>query len=477
MDSEIFVYGKTYYHLFNDLYDNICFEFYIRKFTLPLKIKISNYIIDFYIVFLYTIFIIDIRKDYMFNEKSIRSVESKVLSKAFVNIDEKYNLVNIPGTILKNFGIEVSNSLPLDVIGDNKKYPKVVLMVIDALGYNFFEKYYTKSFFLNEIVQDGRVSKLTTQFPSTTTCNITTLNTGLPVSDTGIYEWYYYEKKLDAVFNPLRFMKAKEKEVLDYDASLLLPNTNLYTQIPVPSYVFQYELFNKSPYSKWIYRGSNVISFTSLKEGLTNLKTVLEKEDAVYCYFYHGDFDEASHHYGPDAKETEKCLLDILNDLDQFFVDIKTLELKDTLFMITSDHGQTRVINENTIYINLEFPEILPFLKKNARGEYIAPCGSSRDMFLHVNPMDKDKAFHFLKENLHNKAEVYKIEELIEKGVFGKNEFSQPFYDRIGDIVILPYRNYQVWWYEKDYFYVKHQGMHGGLSKEEMEIPFLVYKV
>jgi hypothetical protein len=41
-------------------------------------------------------------------------------------------------------------------------------------------------------------------------------------------------------------------------------------------------------------------------------------------------------------------------------------------------------------------------------------------------------------------------------------------------VVILPYKNETVWWYEEGTFAMHFRGHHGGLGPEEMEIPLIV---
>ncbi|QVK18654.1 alkaline phosphatase family protein [Mycoplasmatota bacterium] len=412
----------------------------------------------------------------MYNKKSIEKVEKSIFEGPFKKVVNDYCLSNIPGTILNNFGISSEKQLPVDVFGSKyKKFDKVVLFVVDALGYSAFERYYHHSKFLRKVVKEGVVSKLTTQFPSTTTANVTTFHSGIPVSQSGVIEWFYYEPLIDAVYSPLLFKKAKEDDILTVEASSLLPNKNLYQKLNVASYVFQYHLYNEGPFGKQMQKGSQSIGFKNLEDGLNQLKKVLQKDEKSYSYFYHSDFDSISHQYGPNALETEESFISIFKSFDQFFEDVSKMDFKNTLFLLTADHGQTTVIKENAVYINLEYPEILPYLKKNKAGEYIIPCGSFRDLFLHVEKDHIDYVCAFLKEKLDGKAEVYPVKEIIQAGIFGEEKPSQKFLERVGDIVILAYQDQAIWWYEEDKFYVHHLGMHGGLTKEELEIPFLVY--
>src|SRR5512140_82202 len=78
------------------------------------------------------------------------------------------------------------------------QYEAVILFVIDGFGWRFFDKFQGAPF-LQQTTRDGSVAKLTSQFPSTTAAHLTTLHTGQPVGQHGIFEWIYYEPELEAL--------------------------------------------------------------------------------------------------------------------------------------------------------------------------------------------------------------------------------------------------------------------------------------
>ena len=63
----------------------------------------------------------------------------------------------------------------------------------------FYEKYKGHSKFLKEIEENGVVSKITSQFPSTTTAHVTTALSDKRVDEHGLYEWFYYDKQVDDI--------------------------------------------------------------------------------------------------------------------------------------------------------------------------------------------------------------------------------------------------------------------------------------
>ncbi len=86
----------------------------------------------------------------------------------------------------------------------SQKYDAVVLLFVDAFGWRFYERFQDAPF-IKRMEKQGRIEKLTSQFPSTTAAHVTTLHTGLPVGMTGVHEWYYYEPKVDRIIAPLLF--------------------------------------------------------------------------------------------------------------------------------------------------------------------------------------------------------------------------------------------------------------------------------
>jgi hypothetical protein len=151
---------------------------------------------------------------------------------------------------------------------------------------------------------------------------------------------------------------------------------------------------------------------------------------------------------------------------------------KRVLFLMTADHGQVEVDPQTTIYLNTNprFAGAERYLKANRNGQLLVPAGSARDMFLHIREDVLDEAHAFLSARLEGKADVVRVDALIKDGYFG-TEVSSRFRERVGNLVLLPYRYESVWWYEKNRFEQKFYGHHGGLTPQEMETVLYSYKV
>ena len=356
-------------------------------------------------------------------------------------------------------------------------YDAVILFLIDGFGWRFFERFQDAPF-LKRIARQGQIEKITSQFPSTTAAHITTIHTGLPVGVSGVYEWYYYEPQIDQIIAPLLFSLsgAKERDSLKsigVKPAAIYPRGILYPALKkkgVDSYLFGMREYTPSTYSSVIMDGLDQNAFKTLSEGLTNLKLLLEKQSKpTYVHVYFDKIDSICHEYGPNAPQTEAEIETFLLIMENYFERIFNGS-KRILFLMTADHGQVEVDPLTTIYLNrdMRFSGIERFLKTNRYGQMLVPAGSARDMFLHIKEGVLEEAQAFLAPRLEGKADVVKVESLISEGYFGP-EVSSRLRERVGNLVILPYRYESVWWYEKDKFEQRFYGHHGGLTPQEME--------
>ena len=144
--------------------------------------------------------------------------------------------------------------------------------------------------------------------------------------------------------------------------------------------------------------------------------------------------------------------------------------------MLTADHGQVEVDPVTTVYLNKAFPRIERYIRKNRKGELLVPGGSPRDMFLYIKDEMLNEAQAMLAKGLEGKADVIKTDELIAQEYFGPR-VSKTFRERVGNLILLPYRYESVWWYEKEKYEQKFYGHHGGLTPQEMEIPLLAIEL
>ncbi|MBS0654867.1 MAG: alkaline phosphatase family protein [Verrucomicrobia bacterium] len=414
----------------------------------------------------------------MINQKSIAAISESHFGPFCKPLYGSYSFTRIPDTIQKLLLGHSKWPLPTDTIPD-KTYDTVVLILIDCFGWRFFEKYADKFPFLTRFIDRGIVSKLTSQFPSTTANHITCIHTGLTVGQSGVYEWFYYDPIVDDVICPLRFSYANDDDsnsllAKGFTPEELFPMQPIYPRLQnegVRTCIFQPKEIVHSPYSAVMQQGATASGFKHLSEGLSNLKeSILEAKEKNYFFLYYPEIDSLSHSHGPDSPKVEKLITKTFDQLEKFFR-LTSGKKENTALIVTADHGMAAMDPAKCHFLNLLLPDLESKLKKTGRGTPIGYCGSSRDLFLHIQEPYLLGVQSEVKRQLSGIAEIYLTQELIEAGLFGPLPLSKQFLERVGNLVILPYAPHSVW--RSDVESSPYKGHHGGLSRQELETIFL----
>ena len=424
----------------------------------------------------------------MFNTSSITAIDgsSSQLSPHFIAPRyDSYCFSHLPATIEHLLTGNGQPTLPPDVLGNlPTRYERVVFFFVDAFGWRFFERYADQYPFLKAALDRGVVSKMTSQFPSTTAAHVTCIHTGLPVGQSGVYEWTYYEPLVDERITPLLFSYAHDdvqRETLTASGiapEAFFPQQTFYQRLHaqgIASHILQYKGYTPSTYSDIVFRGARVHPYESIQQALVFLSELLQVERAspVYYFLYFDRIDEVCHRCGPFSKEFETTTHDFFSAMDALFYQNISGKIANTLLLMTADHGQVEVDPKTTYYLNKHIPSIAQYLRTNRQGQLITPAGSPRDVFLYVKDEYVDSVIADLREQLAGHAEIYRTQELITQHYFGTQELSPMLLARLGNVLVLPYKGETVWWYIEGKPNMHFLGHHGGLTREEMEIPLI----
>lgn len=404
----------------------------------------------------------------MMSNRSLSSFEKPLYS--------GYAFSELPNTILSLLGGD-KGGLPKDCIQPGT-YERVIFILIDGFGWRFLQQYQEKYPFLSRFFKKGVVSKISSQFPSTTTAHITSLACNQPVGEHGLYEWFMYEPRVDRVVAPLLYAFAGDKKpaTLQLDPKEFLPEPLFFNDLKkmgVKARIFQHESIAESIYSQWMFDGAEKISYRHWNHALSQLKAHLKSPGLFYLYF--GDFDSKAHRHGLDSRQVKEALDQCFTALEQDLMTLPELSLPSTALLVTADHGMTEIHPSTTCYLNEAFPTLETYLKRGVDGHVLAPAGSCRDFFLHVQEDRLQELHEKLIPLLQDKADIYPTGQLISDGFFGPT-VSERCRGRMGNLVILPRGNNSIWWHEKHRFEQKFYAMHGGITPDELETIFLFYK-
>lgn len=353
-----------------------------------------------------------------------------------------------------------------------ERFERLVFIYLDAFGCVLLERHAKHPLF-DRARSQGVVVELTSQFPSTTTAHVTTIHSGLPVAEHGLYEWHLYELALNRLITPLLFSFAGDGQrgtlAGMLDPVSLFPSESLHSMLAeagirstvcLPS-----EIVGTAP-NVALLRAADVLSFRSPERAFAAAAASVAVGPA-HAHVYLHEVDALMHAVGPDDQLVDAAVRLTLDAL------VSATFPQGTLVLLTADHGVSPVDPARTVYVNETWPELAGYLETGADCKPLAPAGSCRDLFLHAREGHIGDVCAGLAERLGGIADVVPVQRLVAEGVFA--DPGPGLRARLANVVVLPHYGEAVYWHEPGRFVQQLRGQHGGLSAQEMEIPLVAW--
>jgi Type I phosphodiesterase / nucleotide pyrophosphatase len=387
-----------------------------------------------------------------------------------------YSFANLPATLhFLLTGETLGQLLPKDCFGGSYPTPeKIILLFVDSFGWRFWQQYSERSETLQRIESDGVVTPISALFPSTTSASVSTLNLGQLPSQHGVYEWNLYVPSIGQTIQSLPFRTLGSDSVpcesLGHDiGQLVRARETIHHRLTahgVRSIQLAHRSYAHSSYNRIASAGAEVVTHNDLPEALAQLKDITASFGTkALINLYWAGLDTAAHLFGPCSPEHEAEIFSFWSLVDSALRDI---ESSNTMLMVIADHGQIAGNADDTIYLNEICPALDNCLAVSTTGVPILPNGAPRDMFLHLDPERQTEAVEMISETLQNDAYTVMVDEAIQVGLFGNKPVSIEARKRMGDLLVLPYRNRFVWWREAGVMDNPFHGHHGGLGRDEL---------
>lgn len=393
-----------------------------------------------------------------------------------------YCLTGVPATILSLFGIRSDRpKLPDDAFEgiDTTGVENVVVFVFDGFGYAEWKRQQSAGF-VRLMAERGRVTSITSVFPSTTSTALTTIATGATPQEHGLIEWFMYLSDLDMIIETLPFspMGAPRGDQLrpSVDPRILFDGETIFSRMIREGVEVQSVLprgIAQSGYSSVVHEGTNIIPYSRASDLVTSLRKRLEGSSRpAFFYVYWPGVDTIEHVYGPSTEETrlEAAMISYLI-LEGLATKMEGPVAGRTLFLATADHGQIRSPTSEAVMLD-DYDKLVDSFATSSAGKKILPWGGTRDVYLQVKDELLEDTRTYLSEILEGRAKVFRTSDVIDSGLFGTGVPSERFGSRVGNLMILPSGTRSVWYRHPNVERHEMQGVHGGLHEDEMTVPF-----
>jgi predicted AlkP superfamily pyrophosphatase or phosphodiesterase len=342
------------------------------------------------------------------------------------------------------------------------QYQNIVLMVIDGMGYELLMNQSNDS-----VLRKHCYQRMTSVFPTTTASAITAFSTAVAPKQHAVTGWFTYLDQLDLVSAILPFTRRADEESLTVKGVApgdFVTYTPFYNQLERKSHVFYPARIVDSDFSLFATQGAQRHGFESFPDMINQVRNQLAVPGAQYIYAYWPELDEREHATGTNSSRVRKHFEKLDEYIEQL---VNSSEFKDTLLLVTADHGLIDVQEERIIQLD-QYPEIYACLSQPL-------CGEPRVAFCYVNAGQQAKFRDLVQSNLGEVCTIVPSQTLIDQGLFGLGVESEKLVSRVGDFALIMNENYVV----KDTLANEkpftQKAIHGGLSAQELFVPLCVF--
>jgi len=367
----------------------------------------------------------------------------------------------------------------LDPIRDGVK--NVILVLMDALAFHRLEKWLAEDDNLpwHKVLQNGFLAPATSICPSTTCAAITSYWTDSSAAEHGVMGYEMWLKEFGITANmishkPITYRQpGGDLTLAGFDPENYLsvkPSSKLFLDHGVEVHAFQHYAIINSGLSRMFMQYADRHAISSAPDLWISIRELLEtkKDTSKYIWAYWDRLDGISHLHGPDSERAKAEFMDFSRNFEIYFLDRLDHDIKkDTVVMLAADHGQITTDNTDNNYDLKNHPDFIDML-------HMTPTGENRLAYLHIRPGKVDAVKDYIQQNWPDQFCTIDPEEAVTGGLFGAGPIHPEIYNRVGDLIVAAKGNAYWWWANKTNPLI---GRHGGLSAEEMLVPFLAGRI
>lgn len=356
------------------------------------------------------------------------------------------SILSVSSSILRHYGIKSNyKSLnELDIIL-KRNYKNVVFLILDCLGENIINKNLAD----DDILRNNVITTVTSVFPPTTAAATTAFHSGLSPYESGWIGWMPYFKEYDRMIE-------------------LFLGTDFYTGEKISYFLENNDLNYETIYEKICKKNGNIKYkklFPSFEENGSKtfeelcgkIKIACENDNQNLISAYWDEPDYTIHHNGTCSEVTKHVVKSISNNIEKL-----SNELKDTLIIISADHG---AIDVKEVYLN-EIKEIDECLSK-------PPSIESRFVSFFIKDGRQKEFYKSFTTKFKDKYKLYTKQEFLDEYLLGKGNKHSRIDSYLGDYIFISESSLSIRYSTTGIKQAPHLADHAGITKDEMIVPVI----